>query len=67
MQAADSELLLYLDDTCLVFQQKDRYLNQDFSTLIDWFIDSKLSIHFGVEKTKSILFSPKHILKTIGQ
>ena len=34
-------------------------LNQDFNSLCDWFLDNKLSIHFGEDKTKTILFSPK--------
>ena len=38
-------------------------LNKNFSSLCDWFIDNKLSIHFGEEKTKSILFSSKHKVK----
>ena len=38
-QAVDSELLLYADDTCLVFQHGDineieERINRDFSTLI---------------------------------
>ena len=28
---------------------------------------NKLSVHFGKDKTKSILFSPKHRSKSIGQ
>ena len=28
-----------------------------FSSLWQWFIDNKLSIHFGEDKTKPILFS----------
>ena len=32
-------------------------LNQEFSSLCQWFIDNKLSIHFGEDKTKLILFS----------
>ena len=32
-------------------------LSKDFNSLCKWFIDNKLSIHFGEEKTKSILFS----------
>ena len=64
-QAVACDLLLYADDTCLVFQHKDvikieTVLNKNFSSLCDWFIDNKLSIHFGEEKTKSILFSSKH-------
>ena len=38
-------------------------LNTDFSSLWDWFIDNKLSVHFGEEKTKSILFGTKRQLK----
>ena len=55
-QAVTCDLLLYADDTCLVFQHKDvieieTVLNKNFSSLCDWFIDNKLSIHFGEEKT----------------
>ena len=58
-QAVSSELLLYADDTCLFFMSKDSkiigdQLNKDFNSLCEWFIDNKLSIHFGEEKTKSI-------------
>ena len=71
-QAVDSELLLYADDICLVFQHRniktiEEHLNRDFSTLVDWFVDNRLSVHFGEDKTKSILFSPKHRSKSIGQ
>ena len=67
-QAADSELLLYADDTCLVFQHKDiKTIEEVFSTLLGWLVDNKLSLHFGVDKKKSIFFSPKHRSKTIGQ
>ena len=67
-QAIECKLLLYADDTCLIFQHKDIHeieivLNKNFSTLCDWFVDNKLSIHFGEDKTKSILFSSKHRLK----
>ena len=37
-------------------------LNKDFNSLCEWFIDNKLSIHFGEEKTKSILFGTKQLL-----
>ena len=71
-QAVDRELLLYADDTCLVFEQRniktiEEHLNRDFSTLVDWFVDNRLSVHFDEGKTKSILFSPKHRSKSIGQ
>ena len=31
--------------------------------MCDWFVDNKLSIHFGEEKTKSILFASKWKVK----
>ena len=67
-QAANSELLLYADDTCLIYTGKDiqkieEQLNSDFTSLCEWFIDNKLSVHFGEEKTKSILFGTKRQLK----
>ena len=63
-QAVTCELLLYADDSCLLFQHKDvkkieEILTTNFSSLCDWFVDNKLSIHFGDDKTKVILFSPK--------
>jgi len=67
-QAIDCELLLYADDTCLIFQHKDIHeieivLNRNFSILCDWFVDNKLSIHFGEDKTRSILFGSRHKIK----
>ena len=67
-QAVDCELLLYADDTCLIFQHKDineieSVLNKNFSMLCDWLVDNKLSIHFGEDKTKSILFGSKLKIK----
>ena len=55
------ELLLYADDTCLICTGKDiktikDQLSRDFSSLCEWFIDDKLSIHLGEQKTKSIFF-----------
>ena len=38
-------------------------MTKDFSNICDWFVDNKLSIHFGEDKTKSILFSSKRNLK----
>ena len=35
----------------------------NFSSLCDWFIDNKLSIHLGEDKTKSILFGTKLNIK----
>ena len=32
--------------------------------MFDWFVDNKLSMHFGQDETKSILFGTKHKLQT---
>ena len=61
---------MYADDSCLVCQHKDIYeiekqLNVDFSNICNWFVDNKLSIHFGEDKTKSILFASKFKNKNI--
>ena len=60
--AVKCDLFLYADDTRLVFQSKnviEKQLNEDFTNICDWFVDNKLSIHFGEDKTKSILFATK--------
>ena len=60
-RAADCDLLLYADDSCLIFKDKDiekidSTLNRNFNSLCDWFLENKLSIHFWEDRTKSILF-----------
>ena len=60
-------MLLYANDTCIVFLHKnvteiEKQLLRNLSSLCDWFVDNKLSVHFGQEKTKSILFETKHKL-----
>ena len=64
-QASYSRILLYADDSCIVFQHKltaeiEKQLNKDFKSVCTWFINNKLSIHLGKEKTKCILFSLKN-------
>ena len=56
--------------TCLVFQGKDvieieKQLNKDFTNICEWFVDNRLSIHFGDDKTKSILFASKRKIKRV--
>ena len=68
-QAVKSNLFLYADDSCLMYQHKDvseieEQLNKDFENVCDWFVDNKLSIHFGEDKTKSILFASKRKIKS---
>ena len=67
-QALSCDLMLYADDSCLIYQHKDvneieKMLNKNFSDLCDWFLDNKLSIHFGDDKTKCILFASKNKVK----
>ena len=62
---------LHADDTCIFYQHEDvrkieNVLNKEFSSLCQWFIDNKLSIHFGENKTKSIVFSRTKGLKEIN-
>ena len=56
-QAVKSNLLLYANASCLMYQHKDtakieKILNEDFENICDWFVDNKLSIYFRDEKTK---------------
>ena len=69
-QSVDCDLFLYADDTCLGFTDKDiktieSNLNKNFNSLCDWFVENKLSIHFGEDKTKSIVFGSKRRLKKL--
>ena len=53
-----------------MFQPKDveeieKVLNNDFENICSWFVDNKLSIHFGEDKTKSILFASQRKIKNI--
>ena len=68
--AVKFNLFLYADDACLVFQSKnvddiEKQLNEDFANICDWFVDNKLSIHFGEDKTKFILFASKSKIKNL--
>ena len=71
-QPVRSTLLFYVDDSCILYQHKEldkieKQLNKDFENICDWFVDNKLSIHFGEGKTKSILFTSKRRLKNASQ
>ena len=68
---SDAGSYLHVDDTCIFYQHEDvkkneNVLNKEFSSLCQWFIDNKLSIHFGEDKTKSILFSKMRGLSEIN-
>ena len=69
-QAVNSNLFLYADDSCLIFQHKDveeikKVLDNEFENICNWFVGNKLSIHFGADKTKSILFANQSKIKNI--
>ena len=63
-QAVECNLYLYADDSGLLVQHKS--VNKRLN-IYDWFIDNKLTIHFGEDKAKSILFSSKRNLKQIEE
>ena len=70
LMAVKCNQFLYADDTYLVFQSKnvkdiEKQLNEDFEHICDWFVDNKLSIYFGEDKTKSILFASKSKIKKL--
>ena len=67
-QVVKSNLLLYADDSYLMYPHKDiakigKILQEDFENICDWFVNNKLSIHFGDDKTKSIYFASKRRAK----
>ena len=67
-----SDLLLYADDSWLVFQHKhipktETHLKNDSSNQCEWLLDNELSISFGEDKTKSILFGIKRKLRKVGK
>ena len=60
-QAVTSALLLQADDSCILYQDKDvvqieKRLNEDFENLCEWFVDNKLSIHFGEDNPNVFFF-----------
>ena len=70
-QAVSCDLFLCADDSSLVYQHNDvskieQNLNKHFSNICDWFVDNKLSIHFGEYKTKCILFGTKQKVNKTG-
>ena len=69
-QAVKSNLFYMLMTLALFFQGKyvietEKQLNEDFANICEWFVDNRLSIHFGEDKTKSILFASKRKIKKV--
>ena len=68
---SDAGSYLYAHDSCILYQDEDvkkieNVLNQEFSSLYQWFKDNKLSINFVGDKTKSIPFSNTRGLREIN-
>ena len=68
---SDAGSYLYADETCIFYQHEgikkiENVLNKEFSSLCQWFIENGMSIPFGEDKTKSILFSEMRGLRKIG-
>ena len=69
-QSLKCKSFLFADVLCLVSQHEDtneieKQVNEDFENICDNFVDSNLSIHFGDDKTKSILFTTKFKIKKV--
>ena len=61
VQAVNCDSLLYADDSGLIFQHKNINIIEDqlhkiFSNICNWFVDSKLSIHFREETKENSVF-----------
>ena len=70
VHAVNCGLLIYADDTGLVFQHMginiiEHQLIRNFSNICNWFVDNKLNIHFSEDITKSILFAPLNKCKKL--
>ena len=70
LQDVKYDLFLNANDSCVFCRHEDiieiqKHLNEDFSNICDWFVDSKLSIHFDEEKTKPMLLTSKFKRKNI--
>ena len=66
--ASSSNLLLYADDSCLVYQHKELWKLKKKTKWRLWeylWLVNKLNIHFGDDKTKSIIFASKRRAKDI--
>ena len=63
-QAVDCDMLLYADDSCLIFRDTDverieNNLNRNFNSLCNWFVENELSIHFGEDKPNPFFLDRK--------
>ena len=57
-QGVECELYLQVDASYRLFQHKSvteikKQLTKDFSNICDWFVDDKLSIHYGEHQAET--------------
>ena len=72
LEAVKSNLFLYVDDSCLMYQYRDvkefeNQLNMNFENVCGWSLENKLSIYFGKDKTELIIFLRKRKIKGQGK
>ena len=64
----ETESYLYAD--CIFYQDNvekiEKVLKKEFLSLCKWYIDNKLSVHFGDDKTKTIVFSRMKIQQKLS-
>ena len=58
--------------SCLMYQHRDireieKWLNKDFKSVFDRFLDNKVSIYFGEDKAKSIPSASKCKIKSANK
>lgn len=68
LQTVDCDLFLNTDDACFLYRRKGlkrikKEIVQNFPKKCHWFVDNKLSISFGEDKTKSFRFPNQKIKK----
>ena len=69
-QAVNLNLFLYTDHSIsctnieILKTKTEKQLNKAFENVCDYFVDNKSRIHFGDDKTKSILFASKRKIKS---
>ena len=60
------QMALVLSTNMIMFKKNENVLSKEFSSLCRLFIDKKPSIHFGEDKTKSMLCSRTERLEEIN-
>ena len=69
-KAVKSNLFLYADDSCLIFQGRsvidiEKQLKEDFINICEWFVDNRINIRLVEDRTKYTLFASKCKIKKV--